>query len=138
MRIWVAAVNQAAQSIENFSKGRCVSWKSNWRKHYAELGDSTAEEFRSGIQADVALNREQLRNRAVEILEEAAREAHGNFDERLRETANQAATRFGDEAAGSLAQRFAGLGEQLQGSARRGAVARGWGRCERLVSLKRK
>lgn len=125
-----AAVNQAAQSIENFTQGQMRQLEEQLAKHYTELGVSTAEEFRSGIQADVAVNREQLRNRAVEILEEAAREAHGNFEERLRETANQAATRFGDEAAGSLAQRFAGLGEQLQGSAGEaqarvdGAVAR--------------
>lgn len=111
------AVNQAAEAIENFSKGRMHQLEEQLAQYCAELRTSAAEEFRSGISGDISQNKEELKSRAVELLEEAAREAHGNFDERLRETANQAASRFGDEAAGSLAQRFAGLGEQLQASA---------------------
>lgn len=107
-------VNQAAESIENFSRGRVRQIEERLELYRQELVASAREEVLSQIKADVAQTQEQLRNRAAELLEEAARGVHSDFAERLRETVNQAAAQFGEEATASSAQHLASLAEQAQ------------------------
>ncbi len=107
-------VNQAAESIENFSRGRVRQIEERLEQYRQELVASAREEVLSQIKADVAQTQEQLRNRAAELLEEVARGVQSDFAERLRETANQAAVQFGEEAAASSAQHLASLAEQAQ------------------------
>ena len=107
-------VNQAAESIENFSRGRVRQIEERLEQYRQELVASVCEEVLSQIKADVAQTEEQLRNGAAELLEEAARGVHSDFAERLRETANQAAAQFGEEATASSVQHLASLAEQAQ------------------------
>lgn len=107
-------VNQAAESIENFSRGRVRQIEERLEQYRQELVASVREEVLSQIKADVAQTQQQLGNRAAELLEEAARGVHSDFAERLRETANQAAAQFGEEVAASSAQHLARLTEQAQ------------------------
>ena len=107
-------VNQAAESIENFSHSRVRQIEERLEQYRQELVASVREEVLSQIKADVAQTQEQLRNRAAELLEEAARGVHSDFAERLRETANQSAAQFGEEAAASSTRHLASLAEEAQ------------------------
>jgi hypothetical protein len=107
-------VNQAAESIENFSRGKVRQIEQRLEQYRQELVTSSREEVLSQIKADVAQTQEQLLNRAAELLEEAAREVHSDVAERLRETANQTAAQFGEEATRASAQHVANLAEQAQ------------------------
>jgi uncharacterized phage infection (PIP) family protein YhgE len=109
-----AAVNQAANSIENFSRGKVRQIEQRLEQYRHELVASVREEVLSQIKADVAQSEEQLRNRAAELLEEAARGVYSDFAERLRKTRNQSAAQFGDEAAASSDRHLASLAEQAQ------------------------
>ena len=106
-------VNQAAEAIENFSHSRVRQIEERLGQYRQELLTSVREEVLSQIKADVAQAEDQLRNRAAELLEEA-RGIHSDFAERLRETGNQAAAQFSEEAAASSAQHLAKLTEQVQ------------------------
>ena len=108
-----AAVNQAAESIENFSNGKLRQFEERLAQ-YQELVKSANEDFLFRIKTDIAQTEEHLRNRATEILEETARNTHNDFEIKLREAVNQAVAKFGEEAAGSSAQHLANFSEQVQ------------------------
>ena len=111
-----AAVNQAAETIENLSSGRTRQFEERLAQYQQELVNSAHEEFLSRIKTDVAQAEEHMRSRAAELLEEAERNVHSNFVEKLREEANQALAKFGEEAAGSSAQQLVTFSEQVHGA----------------------
>ena len=108
-----AAVTQAAEAIENFSNGKIRQFEERLAQ-YQELVKSANEDFLFRIKTDIAQTEEHLRNRATELLEETARNAHNDFEDKLRKAVNQAVAKFGEEAAGSSAQRLANFSEQVQ------------------------
>jgi hypothetical protein len=113
-----AAINQAGQAIENFSNGRIRQLEERLANYCEQLATSTSETFLARIQSNIVQHEDQLRTRAREILEETARELQNDFTAKLRDASTQAAVQFGEQAAGSLADHFAHLSEQVQGSAR--------------------
>jgi hypothetical protein len=107
-------VNQAAESIENFSRAKVRQIEEQLEHYRQEVVASAREEVLSQIKSDVAQTQEQLRNRAADLLEEATRTVQGDFVERLREKAHQAGVQFGEEVAASSAQHLADLTERAQ------------------------
>lgn len=107
-------VNQAAESIENFSRAKVRQIEERLEHYRQEVVASAREEVLSEIKSDVAQTQEQLRNRAADLLEEATRAVHGDFVERLREKAHQTGVQFGDEVTASSAQHLADLTERAQ------------------------
>ena len=110
----VATVNQAAESIENFSRAKVRQIEERLEHYRQEVVASAREEVLSQIKSDVAQTQEQLRNRAADLLEEAIRAVHGDFVERLREKAHQTGVQFGEEVTASSAQHLADLTKRAQ------------------------
>ena len=110
----ITTVNQAAESIEHFSRARVRHIEERLEHYRQEVVASAREEVLSQIKSDVAQTQEQVQNRAAELLEESARAAHSDFAERLREKAHQTAAQFGEEITASSAQHLANLTERAQ------------------------
>jgi hypothetical protein len=111
-----AAVNQAAAAIENFGNSRIRQLEERLAQYREELVTSSREEFLSRLKADIEQTEERLRNRATELLQDGAAKAHSDFGERIRETAEQSAARFDEQAAGLSGLHAARLAEQAQAS----------------------
>lgn len=78
-----AAVNQAAESIENFSQSRIRQLEERLAQFGEGYAASAHEKLLAGFREEIAQSREQLRGLAAELLETTAREVHGSFTERL-------------------------------------------------------
>jgi hypothetical protein len=111
-----AAVNQAAEAIENFGHSRIRQLEERLVQYREEFVRSAREEFLSQLRADIEQTEDQLRNRASEVLQDGTAKAHGDFAERIRGTADQTAAQLGEQAAGLSAQHAARLAEQAQTS----------------------
>jgi hypothetical protein len=111
------AVNQAAAAIDNFSHARVRQIEERLAQYREELTTLAREDFSLQIQADAARSEEHLRKRAEELVEDAARRAHGDFVERLRVTADQMTAQFVEHANDSSVQLLGRLGEQIQAAA---------------------
>ena len=111
-----SAVNQAAEAIETFGHSRIRQLEERLVQYREELVMSAREEFLSRLKADLELTEERMRNRATELLQERTSQAHGDFGERIRETADQSAARFDEQAAGLSGLHAARLAEQAQAS----------------------
>jgi hypothetical protein len=108
------SVNQGAESIENFSRGKIRQIEQRSEQYQQELVASVREEVLFQINEEVVRSEEHLRKRTAELLEGAALEVHSAFAERLRETANRLAAEFGEQAIASSTQHLAKLTEQAQ------------------------
>jgi hypothetical protein len=111
-----SAVNHAAEAIENFGHSRIRQLEERLVQYREELVASAREEFLSRLKDDIEQTEERLRNRATNILQEGTSKAHGDFADKIRETAGQSASEFGEQAAGLSAQHAARLAEQTQAS----------------------
>jgi hypothetical protein len=105
-----AAVNQLAETIENFGRARMRQLDERLLQYQQELVTSAHKDFLAEIQADVTRTEEHLRKLAEDFIEDAARKAYGDFAERLREGANQAI----EDAKTSSAEHAVRLAEQVQ------------------------
>jgi hypothetical protein len=109
-----AAVNQAAVAIDNFSKARVRQLEERLVQYREELAAWARQDFVTQIQAEVARGEERLRKRADEFIEEAARNAQGEFTERLRQTANGMAAKFVEDWGGFSAQHVGDFAAEIQ------------------------
>jgi hypothetical protein len=109
-----AAVNQAAAVIQHFSKARVQQFEDRLVQYREELVSSARNDFLVHLQAYVARTEEHLRKRAEEFIEDAARNAHSDFADRMRETVNRAAVDFVEHANNSSAQYSARLAEEAK------------------------
>lgn len=110
----IATVNQAAESVDNFSRAKVRQIEERMEHYHREVVASASGEVLSQIKSDVAQTQEQLRSRAAELLEETAHAVHGDFAERLSETAHQTAVQFGEEVTASSDQHLVNLTERAQ------------------------
>lgn len=108
------AVNQAAATIENFSRARMRQLEERFVEYHQELVTSARKDFLSEVQADVTRTEEHLRKLAAEFIVDAARKAYGDFAERLREAANQTVAQFIEDAKSSSTEHVVRLAEQVQ------------------------
>ena len=111
-----AAVNQAAEAIENFGHSRIRQLEERLVQYREEFVRSAREEFLARLKADIEQSEDHLRNRASEVLQDGTSKAHDDFAERIRGTADQAASQLGEQAAGLSTQHAARLAEQAQAS----------------------
>ena len=109
-----AAVNQAAEAIENFGHSRIRQLEERLTQYREEFVTSAREDFLSRLKADIEETEERLRNRAAELIAEGTAKAHGEFTERIRDTAEQTASEFGEQAAGVSTEHAARLAEHAQ------------------------
>jgi hypothetical protein len=109
-----SAVNHAAEAIENFGHSRIRQLEERLVRYREEFVTSAREEFLSRLKADIEQAEERLRGRAAELLQEGTIKVQGDFAERIREAADQAATRFDEQATGLSAQHVERLAEQTR------------------------
>jgi hypothetical protein len=107
------AVNHAAAAIDSFSYERMRQMEERLAQRHNELQISAREDVLTRVQALVARYEEQLKQRAEEFADEAARNAHSDFTGQLRDTTHQVVTQFAEEAIGSSTQHFATLAERI-------------------------
>lgn len=109
-----SAVNHAAEAIENFGHSRIRQLEERLVRYREEFVTSAREEFLSRLKTDIEQAEERLRARAAELVQEGTIKVQGDFAERIREAADQAAARFDEQATGMSAQHLERLAEQTR------------------------